>query len=878
VDATASVVHPNAVQLALFAAGRLRESEMERLGEHLADCEVCLAVLEQLPEDSIVGLLQDHRSLIDGPFDKAGAGMTGEEVWVTREGPEDPGVTMPSRPVEVENDEVRRPPRAPFEHPRYREKALLGPGGMGLIFLAEDVLKSRPVVLKFLREDLLDRPDLVKRFRFEIAAATRLKHPNIVEAYGAEVFGRRPALVMEYIEGRDLAWLVEQRGPLPVRVGCEFLRQAALGLQCSSRRGMVHRDIKPSNLMLKSDGTLKILDFGLARMRSELTIDPGLTSTGAFLGSVECMAPEQAADPRRADVRADIYSLGCTFYHLLSGSPPFQGTILEVLEAHQKRVATPLNELRPEIPPGLAALVERMMAKEPAQRFQTPRELARALEPFLERKPWPRSGRTLATAMGLVMVLLVGVGVHRLFFLKTRLVLETDLPNGEVYVSQAGKRVATVATGEARSIELLPGRYDLSLMGDPGLRLSRETLTLRKGDRIPISVRRVPVEADPAMASYLKLIQRLRIPVDGRYDKQGGFPPSFIQSFRNQIRFLFTQFVWEWRLPPGSSDTLKLIRDDAPEFKSADMRYNLCVLLARHGWPKLAEEALGLALEAQPRDADALFNLGVLALMDRRPDDAIARFREELQARFYDYGEIHMAIGLALEKQGEKDKALSEVRLATDGRADVANNWYNLGALLKVRGLASEAGDALKRALLIDPDFTEAHDLLGQVLDGMGRTAEAEVSRRRAIELQEMAVAQNNRGIELAEDQKVDQAINAFRKALRRQPRLAEARSNLGAALMGREELAAATALLAEAIRMRPGLAAAHVNLGIALRRQGADEVAASAAFLEALRIQPDIDPSRRCWARVHAPMREEPSPRLPALRGTRPHRPDPAG
>jgi serine/threonine protein kinase len=168
-----------------------------------------------------------------------------------------------------------------------------------------------------------------------------------------------------------------------VRVGCELIRQAALGLQHAFERGMVHRDIKPSNLMVGVDGTVKILDFGLARMQSELSVDAGPTSTGAFLGSLDYMAPEQADDPRLADIRADIYSLGCTLYHLLSGAPPFHGTTFEVLEAHRSQTATPLHTRRPEVPAELAAVLARMMAKEPGRRLQTPVAVARALMPFL---------------------------------------------------------------------------------------------------------------------------------------------------------------------------------------------------------------------------------------------------------------------------------------------------------------------------------------------------------------------------------------------------------------------------------------------------------------------------------------------------------------
>jgi serine/threonine protein kinase len=203
---------------------------------------------------------------------------------------------------------------------------------------------------------------------------------------------------MEYVRGTDLARLIEKAGPVPVRVGCELIRQAAIGLQYSFEQGMVHRDVKPSNLMVNVSGTVKILDFGLAKMQSELSVDAGLTSTGAFLGSVDYMAPEQIEDPRVADIRADIYSLGCTLYHLLSGAHPFHGTIHEVFEAHKCKQATPLHNRRPEVSPELSAVVARMMAKEPGRRFQSPVAVARALSPF--RGTDPAIERTVAEKTG----------------------------------------------------------------------------------------------------------------------------------------------------------------------------------------------------------------------------------------------------------------------------------------------------------------------------------------------------------------------------------------------------------------------------------------------------------------------------------------------
>jgi hypothetical protein len=386
--ASAPNIHPDASILELFAAGRLRASEMQHLGEHLAECSACLEVLEQLPEDSLVGMLRVHADWDDGSLPEPGSGENrqAEPVRAQRAAHRravDPAHASSTRPVEPpEVDEAERWSPGPIDNPRYELKTLIGRGGMGLIYLADDRQESRSVVLKFLREDLLDWPRLVERFRREAAAATLLKHRNIVEAYGLEPFGRWPALVMEYVQGTDLARLIEKAGPVPVRVGCELIRQAALGLQYSFEQEMVHRDIKPSNLMVSVAGTVKILDFGLAKMQSELSVDAALTSTRAFLGSVDYIAPEQAEDPRVADIRADIYSLGCTLYHLLSGVPPFQGTAFEVLEAHRSERAASLHIRRPEVPSQLAAVVARMMSKEPGRRFQSPVAVARALAPF----------------------------------------------------------------------------------------------------------------------------------------------------------------------------------------------------------------------------------------------------------------------------------------------------------------------------------------------------------------------------------------------------------------------------------------------------------------------------------------------------------------
>jgi serine/threonine protein kinase len=299
-------------------------------------------------------------------------------------------------------------PPALANHSRYRVVRLLGQGGMGAVYEAEHQLMNRKVALKVINHSLTERPASVERIRQEVRAAARLDHSNIVRAYDAEQAGDAHFLVMEYVEGTDLARLVRQRGPLPVAQACHFVRQAALGLQHAYEHGMVHRDIKPHNLMVTRRGRVKILDFGLARFASEAGSGGPLTQSGAVLGTPDYIAPEQALDAHAADIRADLYSLGCTFYHLRSGRVPFPGdSLTQKLLAHQLSQPEPLGDLRPGLPPGLVAVVEKLMAKKPEERYQTPAEVAQALAPYVRQGPAAQATAP-APSVPVVDVTLVG--------------------------------------------------------------------------------------------------------------------------------------------------------------------------------------------------------------------------------------------------------------------------------------------------------------------------------------------------------------------------------------------------------------------------------------------------------------------------------------
>jgi tRNA A-37 threonylcarbamoyl transferase component Bud32 len=263
----------------------------------------------------------------------------------------------------------------------------LGEGGMGLVFKARHRRLEREVALKLIRPEQLANPKAIERFHREAQAAARLSHPNIVSVYDAAEIEGTYFLVMEYVAGTDLAALVQRHGPLPVSLACEYVRQAALGLQHAFERGLVHRDIKPANLLLTADGTrVKILDMGVARLPQVDELDPSLselTETGAVLGTPAYLAPEQARDARQVDIRGDIYSLGCTLYYILTGQPPFKGiSLAEIVLQQQLEEPPPLDQLRAGVPGAVQAILRKMLAKRPQERYQTPAEVAAALAPF----------------------------------------------------------------------------------------------------------------------------------------------------------------------------------------------------------------------------------------------------------------------------------------------------------------------------------------------------------------------------------------------------------------------------------------------------------------------------------------------------------------
>jgi hypothetical protein len=319
---------------------------------------------------------------------------------------------FPPRPAAAPRDlaesipaSVRVPPNVPLPSvPGFAVERVLGRGGMGTVYLARQLSLDRPVALKVMSRRWAGDPTFVARFTREAFAAAQLNHPNLVQVYDiGEANGTR-FFSMEYVPGRSLADVIRTEGKLDADTAVGYVLQAARGLAHAHERGMIHRDIKPDNILVDAHGLVKVADLGLVKTpdmaavedrtadtwsRSEMEaglrgLPAAMTGARMALGTPAYMSPEQCRDAAAVDHRADIYSLGCTLYVLLTGKPPFDGdTAVELMTKHAYQPLVPPEEIAARVPKGLSAVIQRMMAKEPAARYPTMGEVVRVLEQWL---------------------------------------------------------------------------------------------------------------------------------------------------------------------------------------------------------------------------------------------------------------------------------------------------------------------------------------------------------------------------------------------------------------------------------------------------------------------------------------------------------------
>jgi serine/threonine protein kinase/WD40 repeat protein len=574
-------IHPDIAVLEAFTLGKLDDASLAAVEAHVASCPSCQERGACATGDNLVELLQRVHA---GRPDQA---ETVPPVQTPSPLPVAPAETLPPPALlsQAGAGTTDCLPEELAQHERYRIIRLLGQGGMGAVYEAEHRVMQRPVALKVINRAFTANPAAVERFRREVRAAARLSHPNIVPTYDAEDAGDSHFLVMEYVEGISLARLVKERGPLPVAEACDYVRQAALGLQHAHERGMVHRDVKPDNLMLvaspvaSAPGVVKVLDFGLATLTAER--GGGLTSANVVMGTPDYMAPEQAEDPRTADGRADVYSLGCTLYYLLTGSVPYpEATSLLKILAHREQPVPAIRQVRPDVSPELSAIVVRLLAKKPEDRYQTPGEVAAALEPFTKpqlanssdtfavpligESRWPRRRLLIATvaALLLVGVTIAGMAIYHIQTDRGELVITTESDDVEVVIKQGGKtvRIIDTKTDKAITLALRSGVYELELTGAPdGLKLDIDKATLTRGKQTLAKIERAakpkPVTSlAQQSAEDIAPLHRIRFSDGQRF--------GTIHLSQDGRYFLATRMNWElskvriWEVETG-----KLIRD-----------------------------------------------------------------------------------------------------------------------------------------------------------------------------------------------------------------------------------------------------------------------------------------------------------------------------
>ena len=528
------LLHPEKDELVAFGLGKLEPDEATKIETHLGECEACCETLLDLKDDTFVELVRKS------PEPKQPTHDADDNVSSAKTEPADGVATDDAITAEtmlVESGVSRGPTDLPAQledHPRYRIIELIGKGGMGDVYKAEHRLMDRPVALKFINQDLVKNTQAVERFRREVQAAARLTHANIVTAFDAEQAGDVHFLAMEFVEATDLATVVKNRGALPVNEACEYIRQAAEGLQHAHEKGMVHRDIKPHNLMLSPDGQVRILDFGLAGFATESAMIEAdstggededtpplhLTTFGSVMGTPDYIAPEQAHDAHSADIRADIYSLGCTLCYLLTGETPFAAdSVVEKLKAHVEQERPALNERRDDVPRELADVISRMMAKEPDDRFQTPAEVSAALAPFaghesqavFASEPPRRPLRRFVLWSGIVTLL--GAVIY-IATTKGNFEVRSEVDGVKVTVSRDGESFRVLDVNSGTSLFWLPADgFEVTAKGDTVVTVSRQRVVVNWMGRQIIEVRRAsePNEDAQAIANDRRLLE------DGRW-------------------------------------------------------------------------------------------------------------------------------------------------------------------------------------------------------------------------------------------------------------------------------------------------------------------------------------------------------------------------
>jgi serine/threonine-protein kinase len=778
--------------------------------------------------------------------------------------------------------------------PGYEVEAVLGRGGQGVVFRARHLPLNRSVALKMVLAGAYAGPREKERFQREAEAVARLRHPNVVQVYDVGEAAGQPYFTMELVDGSNLAATLANT-PQPPLQAAQLMVTLAGAVQAAHASGVVHRDLKPANVLLTSDGTPKIGDFGLARWHND---GGGLTQTGAALGTPTYMAPEQARGRSSAvGPAADVYALGTILYEMLTGRPPFRAeTAAATLQQVLAEDPIPPSRLIPRVPRDLETICLKCLQKDPGKRYATAGDLGADIERFLRHEPiqarppgrlerclrWVRRRPATAALLSAVGLLVASgaVGAWSLYqqraaaharqaltnqeirgiLERTRGPLEegwhaVDLARIRQAVSEANRAVNVAHTGGASASVEQDAEAFLQVAGGR-LERARNNRTLLDAvldvsvsSEIPRyateRVDRILAHAQPSAdeqyaAAFLRWgLDVDRVPEDEVVARLRQEPDAVIQEL---IAGLDAWMLERRAIRRPDAEWRRLFRV-ADQLDHGDRSRRLRGLLADAS-PRQAANAAGLGQmrkDINPR-TEPVLTVVLLSEACALAGDALGA--EEVLRRAVTARPEQVVLLNALARRLDRpqrsrlDEAIGYYRAARGQRRSLG---IGLSMALTRAGRPAQAEEVLQELASQQPANLAAHFFLGGSLSAQEKYGEAAAAYRKAIDLKpDFAEAYSNLGRALDELRKYDDAAAALRKAIDLKPDLVSAHVNLGVAPQGQKNYREAEAAYRKAIDLQPDLVKAHNNLGNALNRQGRRDEAA-AAFRRAIALKPDF-------------------------------------
>jgi eukaryotic-like serine/threonine-protein kinase len=630
---------------------------------------------------------------------------------------------------------------------RYRFERELGAGGMATVYLANDLKHDRPVALKVLRggETAVD----VERFHREIRVLARLRHPFILPLHDSGEVAGALFFVMPYVDGESLRARIAREGSLPVTDALEIARQVADALQTAHDEGVIHRDVKPENILMARSGHALLADFGIARgTASGARVEP-MTQVGMTLGTVAYMSPEQAMGEAEIDARSDVYALGCVLFEMLAGVPPFTGNPMSILSKHLTAAPPDVSTLRPEVPPAIAQVIMRALAKNASDRPASARELAQALTTSAERRVTPNSGSSLtgsvsaATRLSLVVLPIVNIGgAQEDEYFSAGLTEELTSALSRLEGLRVVSRTSAAAF-RSQSLSLT------TIAAQLGVEFVVEGSVRRAGQRIRLTAKLIRASEDA---------------------------PLWTETFDRTLDDVFAlQDEITARVVDTIAAALQLgrLRGQVPVTTTRSLEAYDLYLLGRHHWNERSEAGMRRARELfqQAIDLDPTYAPAWSGLADASALLASWQFAEP--------AEMFPIAASAAQRAIELDESLAEAH-ASLGFVKMSWEWDWDGVLRE-----------LHRTIELNPNHETAHRWLSAFLAGIGRVDEAMPIAHRALLLDPLSVLPHmNLGIIHFLSGKYLEAEVEFRRVLQMQPGFLRADTFLGATLawQGRDD------------------------------------------------------------------------------------------